>query len=871
MKPLVIPHAIPSNMLAAAKFYRDSLGWAVHPLHGHTDKNVAEKARGKKPIQSGWKAWTVEQATDEVLRTYFGDGISANVGIVVRGSHVTVDLDSKQDKGASVRAWLATQPHLAGVPREKTAGGAHLHFICSDLPAITKNGKPYGKALTVAVTDNVMAELYFDGLNVVVAPSIHASGIQYEWEVTGEILTVTWTQLQKWFGFRRPDDEADAERSKARNGLAKKVVCGTRFNGDLTTLDCAAVFNMGDRLDAESCKYAVECPWRSEHSDGAEAWRANDTSTVLYLPKEGSRPPGFDCKHAHCCERKIKDALERIESQQPGIVDRNCKQLRTWIDGQSSPDGRRRILLPGRDRPESEFATAVGKAIGPKKVWFHHGGTVVEVREKKFSDKVRCLAFHRLKPAEACTAIEDYVEIGTLTQDECNSRIFSAQSMSERTANVLLQSPQFKRELPRIVRILPMPVPILHDGILVFPSLGYDERFQTHTDPAAPAVIPMDLKTAKMWLHELLRDFNFDGPQSVTHAVARLLTAACRGLISWDARTPFWLFTANRERLGKDYLAGITGLICEGFPNEDAPLEPHNSTETRKRITSAIMAGRQRMHFANCRGHIQDSALEQAITCKVWSDRVLGANTDVTLPNEIEFSMSGNMGITYTGDLAHRSRRIGLYFPGENPNARTFSHTNLYEWILEHRSELFSALVAVVQHWHECGQPCGQTPFASFPEWARIVGGIMQSAGFSDPCLPDASMESVGGDEESVHMKTLFKVAHEKWAGERVELNQIIGLMTDDGANQLFGWMKLEERSGQTSFGKLLRRYVGRILAGIILRMHDADKRRPKFSFEPSQEGDHNASRRSVDALLQPAPAGNGDVGNNGNVSIPGE
>lgn len=872
MKAITIPEAIPGNRLAAAKFYRDILGWAVHPLHGPTDKNVPEKARGKKPLRSGWKTWTADQATDEVLGSHFADGIGANIGIVVRAPYVVVDLDSKQDKGASVRAWLATQPHLASVPREKTAGGAHLHFVCRDLPVMTRNGKAFEKALTLALTDGVMAELYFDGLNVAIAPSIHVSGVPYEWEVTGEIPVVTWNQVQAWFGFKRPDDGVDTKGPRSRRRPAKEAAWWMRYNGDLTTLDCAAIFKMGDLLDAEEGKYAVECPWRDEHSEGAEPWRTNDTSTVLYLPKEGGHPPAFDCKHAHCCERKIKDALELMESKQPGVVDRNCKQIRIWKEGQTSLEGRPRLLLPGRDRPESEFATAVGKAIGPKKVWFSHGDAVVEVREKKLSDKVRCLAFHRLKPAEVCTAIEDHVEIGTLTQDDCNNPVFSALSMSERTANVLLQSPQLKRELPRIIRILTVPVPILRDGMLVFPNPGYDERFQTYTDPDAPAVIPMDLKTAKMWLHELLGDFSFDGPQSAKHAVARLLTAVCRGLIGWDARTPFWLFTANRERLGKDYLAGITGLICEGFPSEDAPLEPHNSTETRKRITSAIMAGRQRMHFANCRGHIRDSALEQAITCKVWSDRMLGANTDVTLPNEIEFSMSGNIGITYTGDLAHRSRRIGLYFSGENPNARTFSHSNLYRWILEHRSELLSAVVAVVRHWHDAGQPVGQTPFASFPEWARVVGGIMQAAGFGDPCLPDTSTDFAGGDEEATHMKTLFRVAREKWADRRVELKQVTALLTDDDSNQLFGWMKLEDRSGQTAFGKLLRRYVGRILGGIILRVHDVDKRRPKFTFEPCEEGDPNGGRRSLDELFQEDSCGTtpvvGDIGNVGDISI---
>lgn len=871
MKTLFIPNSIPSNRLVAAKFYRDILGLAVHPLHGPADKNVPEKARGKKPLRSGWKTWTTDQATDDVLGSYFGDGIDANIGIVVRAPHVVVDLDSKPDKGASVRAWLATQSHLASVPREKTAGGAHLHFVCHDLPAMTRNGKAFEKALTLAVSDDVMAELYFDGLNVAIAPSIHASGVQYEWEVTGDIPAVTWKQLQQWFGFRLPDDEADAKETKARKGSAKPAEWWTRYKGDLTTLDCAAIFKLGDLLDAEERKYAAECPWRDEHSEGAEPWRANDTSTVLYLPKEGRQPPGFDCKHAHCSERKIKDALELMESKQPGVVDLNCKLTRTWKTGQSSPDGRPRILLSGRDRPESEFAMEVGKAIGPKKVWFTHGDSVVEVCEKKLSDKVRCLAFHRLEPAEVCTAIEDHVAIGILTDDASNNQVFSALSMSERAAKVLLESPQFRRELPRIHRILKIPVPILHGGMLVFPCPGYDERFHTYTDPGAPAVMPMDIKTAKMWLHKMLEGFAFDGAQSTRHAVARLLTAVCRGLIGWDARTPFWLFTANRERLGKDYLAGTTGLICEGFANEDAPLEPRNSTETRKRITSAILAGRPRMHFANCRLHIEDSALEQAITSKFWSDRVLGANTDVNLPNEIEFSMSANLGITYTADLAHRSRRIGLFFAGENPNARTFSQPDLHRWVLGNRSELLSALVALVRHWYEAGQPGGQTPFASFPEWAKIVGGIMQTASLGDPCLPDAVADSAGGDETAVDMKTLFQVAHEKWGDRRVELKQILALVTDDESNQLFGWMKLEEKSGQTWFGKQLRRYVGRVVGGILLRIHDAAKRRQKFSFEPSQEGGPDGGPRPVDELFQaisPGPTPVGDIGNIGNISI---
>jgi hypothetical protein len=92
--------------LHAAQFYRDKLGWAVHPLCGPRDSSADEKARGKKPLLKNWKQWTLAQATDELLAKYFGNGLDANLGIVVRNSHVVVDLDSKADGGESVRAWL---------------------------------------------------------------------------------------------------------------------------------------------------------------------------------------------------------------------------------------------------------------------------------------------------------------------------------------------------------------------------------------------------------------------------------------------------------------------------------------------------------------------------------------------------------------------------------------------------------------------------------------------------------------------------------------------------------------------------------------------------------------------------------------------
>ena len=128
---------------------------AVHPLYA-SDKGD-EKERGKKPLTKGWRNHTAAEVTDDYLQHHFGNGSNHNIGIVVRAPFVHIDLDSKPDAGESVRAWLAMQTQLAGVPRERTGGGAHLAFICHDLPESVTTAK---KAITTQVNSNVTAELY---------------------------------------------------------------------------------------------------------------------------------------------------------------------------------------------------------------------------------------------------------------------------------------------------------------------------------------------------------------------------------------------------------------------------------------------------------------------------------------------------------------------------------------------------------------------------------------------------------------------------------------------------------------------------------------------------------------------------------------
>jgi DNA polymerase I-like protein with 3'-5' exonuclease and polymerase domains len=236
------------------------------------------------------------------------------------------------------------------------------------------------------------------------------------------------------------------------------------------------------------------------------------------------------------------------------------------------------------------------------------------------------------------------------------------------------------------------------------------------------------------------------------------------------------------------------------------------------------------MHFGNMRGHVNSKALEQAITSKYWEDRILGVNENRVFPNEIEFSMSANVGASWPADLDLRMVKIKLFLPGENPNARQFKHADLHKWAKERRGSILSFLAAMVQRWENAGRPDGPTSFASFPEWAKVIGGIMLACNLGDPCIPVDREDEDGGDEMTQDMRALFRLANDAFGTEWINKQQIYSLVDQEQAD-LFSWMNLSERRGQTMLGKALSRFNKRDLGGITLKISGGkNSRRYRFS-----------------------------------------
>ena len=500
---------------------------------------------------------------------------------------------------------------------------------------------------------------------------------------------------------------------------------------------------------------------------------------------------------------------------------------------------------------DSEVHTDIGRIIAAHESWFIRGDKIVTIKQmpagfkysadaSKHKIAAHTIGLDELSALAARSDLEKYMIPMALTPDKKSVK----KSFSIPFCLGLVNSDFLRRELPRINRILTVPLPFRDDKKLVYPSPGYDQRFGTYLVPGAPEIRPMPLEEAKEVIEEIHAEFPFTSGQSKTHAIARLLTPFIRGIIGWTTRAPLWYFCANRPRVGKDYLAAIALLVYEGHAMEDLPID-RNPEETGKRLVAAGRSGRRFMHFADCQGYLQDQNLLNAITNPMIAARRLGSNegsSDLRVPNEMDFSLSAQAELTYKEDFEPRMRQIEMAYFEEDPNARQFRR-NPHKEIAGDRSRPLSALNALVANWAQEGFPEGQTPFTSFHDWAESAGGIMMAADLGDPCLPFKSQfKDVGGDRRLLAMKELYQVCYDKWGSadsnqtgsvSRQMIYQCVRQEVAAGNEALSFFNDATQESEQTKLSKVLRSFVGRALGGIRLIIDSAEVRtqRQKFKF----------------------------------------
>ena len=526
------------------------------------------------------------------------------------------------------------------------------------------------------------------------------------------------------------------------------------------------------------------------------------------------------------------------------------------------------IEIPGNNRLISDFCDDIGDVYKSRNVLFFRSESrsIIEIgRIKKINkDGIKYIenGFVPVSGARLITLAEMFIKPWTTIFMKNGNTMHVDKSMNKSMTVTALESPNFQNKLPVISRIFDFQIPIIYKDKLTFPKKGYDIRFGSWLPYNAPEIVEdmYNLRDAKVLIEKIFEEFCFLTEKDRIHAIAGFITPFLRGLFpKFSTRAPVFGYMANRERAGKDYCAGITGILYEGVATEEPPIstgeQHHNSNdEIRKKIMGCMIQGKKRFHSSNNKGLLNNSVLESVTTAETYSDRILGKSEIITFPNEIDYSFSGNIGMKLTPDLANRSRVINLHLVCEDANSREFKNPNLHGWILENRGSIISALFTLVKNWFENGCPKGSIPFTSFPVWADICGGIMEAAGYDNPCKLDKSA-MISLDSESEEMKQLYEICYAKRPGEWLSKKEIKDLIEDE---DIMNYFDFDSKADQTKFALKIDKFTDRELSKILM-MSDHAKRanRRKYKFvdfnQEMSQLSQNESKTEID---------DGNVGN---------
>ena len=94
--------------------------------------------------------------------------------------------------------------------------------------------------------------------------------------------------------------------------------------------------------------------------------------------------------------------------------------------------------------------------------------------------------------------------------------------------------------------------------------------------------------------------------------------------------------------------------------------------------------------------------------------------------------VTGN-GCTVSPDMRRRTLFVELFMENERAEDRKFQRELDEAALLNMRSAILSALWAFVREWNAAGRPKPSRTHSSFPQWAEIIGGIVEFAGYCCP------------------------------------------------------------------------------------------------------------------------------------------
>ena len=336
----------------------------------------------------------------------------------------------------------------------------------------------------------------------------------------------------------------------------------------------------------------------------------------------------------------------------------------------------------------------------------------------------------------------------------------------------------------------------------------------------------MPKEVAVDYLKDLLHEFPFadDGGRSLSCQIAAMMTRFAVSLLPEQAQVPMVVWNANGPAAGKSLLAMVVEIPVRGFASMRS--FPEEKEELEKVLASEVLAGSDSIIFDNIKDKVDSAYLEQFATSSVVSVRRLGSSAKYEVAKQTMVMMTSNQA-EVSSDIARRSIFVDLFQKEADPQARKIERPMGAEYLArpEIRFQILSALWSLIVSWDKGGRPPCSSRLAGFDDWARVIAGIVEFAGFGDPLRKPESEEF--GDPDSGDMRDLVKTMAEGIFEDGIEYKCREGVGFDDVVRicrqaglfeeMIKGKTDRETRefeiyaTSRTKFGRLLARYNGRV------------------------------------------------------------
>jgi hypothetical protein len=393
-------------------------------------------------------------------------------------------------------------------------------------------------------------------------------------------------------------------------------------------------------------------------------------------------------------------------------------------------------------------------------------------------------------------------------------------NLPDEIANMFLAS-SAPRRLPPLSAVLTSPT-ITPEGRLISQP-GYDEQSKLllisreHEPwPEVTALAAEELEKSFNALWHPFKDFPFDSPESKSAMVAALLTAVCRPTLP---TSPAIGFDAPSAGSGKTKLAQCLAILSCG-QGEVTPVIG-DEDELRKKLTSALLTGKQVILFDNMEASISSPTLAGFITSPDWSDRLLGGNSMMKAQNRALVILTGN-NLNPLRDLVRRILivRIDPRMEATQVWQRSYDLEPV-SYVTEHRQELVAAALSLMLSFVAEGMPRNaKGRLASFEQWDDLVRqcvvwlGMRGVGNLIDPIVQ--MNNSAAQDPDTASLGALLECWHTVLGSAPQEASTLC--MT----TKMYGVLNeiALDRQGQVSaraLGQYFQKHQGRIVGGFRL------------------------------------------------------